>query len=149
MKDLSRKNFEEITVEFEKSFNLKKYPERMIVILTAEEYFNKAESAQKRRKFTDAIFYYDQVIKNYPNNADDYKATFMKGFLYAEELKNKDEAISCFKDVLNKFPEGELHESATFMISELEGKTNLLESFESENSVEETNEAIETENQDK
>jgi tetratricopeptide (TPR) repeat protein len=137
MKDLSRKNFDDITAQLEKKYQIKKYPERLIVVLTAEEYFNKAESAQKRRKFEDAIFYYDKVIKHYPNNSDDYKATFMKGFLYAEEMKEKDKAISCFQDVLNKFPEGELHESAQFMIDELEGKSNLIDNFEeSENNPE-------------
>jgi tetratricopeptide (TPR) repeat protein len=145
MKDLSRKNFADVTLLLEEKYNLKKFPERMIVILTSEEYFNKAESAQKRRKFTDAIYYYDQVIENYPNDADDYKATFMKGFLYAEELDDKENALSCFNDVLNKFPEGELHESAKFMIDELEGKTNLLESFENESSSEGTDEVPETE----
>lgn len=148
MKDLSRKNFEDMTVQLEKQYNLKKYPERMIVILTSEEYFNKAENAQKRRKFTDAIFYYDEVIKHYNNNEDDYKATFMKGFLYAEELKEKEKAIACFNDVLTKFPEGELHESAKFMIDELEGKSNLLESFESESSLEGTEDLNKTENPD-
>jgi len=142
MKDLSRKNFEETTLKLETNYNLKKFPERMIVILSAEEYFNKAESAQKRRKFEDAIFYYNQVIKNYENNEDDYKATFMKGFLYAEELDDKEQAISCFNDVLTKFPEGELHESANFMIAELEGKSNLLDSFESENSLDEKEEKV-------
>ncbi|MDO9577110.1 MAG: tetratricopeptide repeat protein [Candidatus Cloacimonadales bacterium] len=149
MKDLSKKNFEDITIQLEKKYNLKKYPERMIVILTSEEYFNKAENAQKRRKFNDAIFYYDQVIKNYPNNVDDYKATFMKGFLYAEELKEKEKALACFNDVLTKFPEGELHESAKFMIDELEGKSNLLDSFESESSSERTEDMNKTENPEK
>jgi hypothetical protein len=52
-------------------------------------------------------------------------------------MKEKDKAISCFQDVLNKFPEGELHESAQFMIDELEGKSNLIDNFEeSENNPE-------------
>lgn len=132
MKNVSKKNFDDVTAQLEKKYNLKKYPERMIVILTSEEYFNKAENAQKRRKFNDAIFYYDEVIKHYPNNSDDYKATFMKGFLYAEELKDKENALICFREILTKFPEGELHESAQFMIDELEGKSVLPQEFESE-----------------
>ena len=131
-KDISKKNFEDWTVRLEEKFNLKKYPERLIVKLTAEEYFNKAENAQKRRRFNDAIFYYDEVIKYYKNNDDDYKATFMKGFLYAEELHDKQNALISFKEVLTNFPSGELHESAQFMIDELEGRTNLLEEFEGE-----------------
>ena len=102
------------------------------MILTAEEYFNKAEDAQKRRRFTDAIFYYDEVIKHYQNNIDDYKAMFMKAFLYAEELKDKENAIKIFNEFLEKFPPADLHDSAQFMISELEGKSDIIENFESE-----------------
>lgn len=128
----SRAAFEKLKESFIDKYNLKVYPERMIEILSAEEYFNKAESAQKRRRFNDAIYYYEEVIKHYKNNSDDYKATFMKGFLYAEELKDKENALISFRQVLSDFPEAELHESAQFMIDELEGKTNLIDQFESE-----------------
>ncbi len=133
IRNLSKEKFEEVNLQLETKYNLKKYPERMIVVLSAEEYFNKAEQAQKKRRFTDAIFYYDEIIKYYQNNSDDYKATFMKAFLYAEELKDKNKAIEIFDEFLEKYPEGDLHESAKFMVSELEGKSNIIESFESEN----------------
>ena len=133
IRNLSKEKFEEVNLQLETKYNMKKYPERMIVVLSAEEYFNKAEQAQKKRRFTDAIFYYDEIIKYHQNNSDDYKATFMKGFLYAEELKDKNKAIEIFDEFLEKYPEDDLHESARFMISELEGKSNIIESFESEN----------------
>jgi peptidyl-prolyl cis-trans isomerase C len=132
MKDLSKESFDRISIELQTKYNLQKHPENMVEILTAEEYFTKAENAQKRRRFTDAIFYYDKVIEHHKNNSDDYKATFMKGFLYAEEMKDKDNALISFKEVLSNFPEGELHESAQFMIDELEGRSNLIDQFESE-----------------
>ncbi|RLC58817.1 MAG: hypothetical protein DRH89_00080 [Candidatus Cloacimonadota bacterium] len=132
LKDISKESFDRISAELETKYNLKKYPENMVEILTAEEYFTKAENAQKRRRFTDAIFYYDKVIEHHKNNSDDYKATFMKGFLYAEELKDKENALISFKEVLSDFPEGELHESAQFMIDELEGRSNLIDQFETE-----------------
>ena len=132
LKDISKESFDRISAELETKYHLKKYPENMVEILTAEEYFTKAENAQKRRRFTDAIFYYDKVIEHHKNNSDDYKATFMKGFLYAEELKDKENALISFKKVLSDFPEGELHESAQFMIDELEGRSNLIDQFETE-----------------
>jgi outer membrane protein assembly factor BamD (BamD/ComL family) len=114
----------------EEKYHLKKYPERLEVRLTAEEYFTKAEEAQKSRRFKDAIFYYDQIIKYYKNNTDDYKAAFMKAFLHAEEMNQKEEALTQFKAFIQNFPEGELHESANFMINELEGKSDFLQSFD-------------------
>ncbi|MBC8415325.1 MAG: hypothetical protein ISS80_00115 [Candidatus Cloacimonetes bacterium] len=136
MKDLSKQLFDQTNAELQEKYHMKKYTDKLIVILTAEEYFNKAEDAQKRRRFTDAIFYYDEIIKHYQNNSDDYKATFMKAFLYAEELKDKDNAIKIFNEFLEKFPAADLHESAQFMISELEGKSDIIENFESEDTDE-------------
>ena len=101
--------------------NMKKYPERIKILLTAEELFAQADDAARQRNFKDAIVYYDQIIKNYKNNVDDYKATFMKAFLVAEEMKNTQMALLMFKDFLVQFPEGDLNESARFMIDSLEG----------------------------
>lgn len=108
---------EELFVEF----NMRKYPERVRLTLTAEELFTQADNAARQRNFKDAIVFYDQIIKTYNNGSDDYKASFMKAFLVAEELKNPDMALKMFKDFLIQFPEGDLNESARFMIDSLEG----------------------------
>lgn len=129
-KNLAKELFEEVNLQLEEKYHLKKYPERLEVRLTAEEYFTKAEEAQKSRRFNDAIFYYDQIIKYYKNNTDDYKAAFMKAFLYAEEMNKKEEALAQFKTFVETYPNGELHESANFMINELEGKSDFLQSFD-------------------
>lgn len=130
IKDLSKQKFDEQTIRLQQKYQLVKYPERLFAVLSSEEYFQLAEEAQKKRRFLDAIYYYDKVIKNYPNNNDDYKATFMKAFLYAEELDKKDLAIEIFQDLLKSYPESDLHESARFMIMELEGKGSIIEKFE-------------------
>jgi len=122
MRTLSKEKFESVKKELEKKYNLRKYPDKMIVKLTAEEYFNKAEAAQKRRRFNDAIFYYDEVIKYHKNNVDDYKAMFMKGFLYAEELKDKKKAIAIFEEFLKLYPKGDLTESAEYMMETLKNE---------------------------
>ncbi|HHE38482.1 MAG TPA: tetratricopeptide repeat protein [Candidatus Cloacimonetes bacterium] len=129
-KDLAKTKFEEVTKEFEVKYNLKKYPDRLVIKLTPEEYFTKAENAQKNRRYQDAIFYYDKVMKYYPNNTDDYKAMFMKAFLYAEEMNKQGEAIKLFEEFLEKYPEGDLHESARFMTKELKGESNLFDEIE-------------------
>ena len=82
----------------------------------------------RQRNFKDAIMFYDQIINNFKNNSDDYKASFMKAFLVAEEMKQTDLALQLFKDFLQKYPAGDLNESAQFMIDSLEGK--IPENFE-------------------
>lgn len=74
--------------------------------------------------------FYDQIIDNYPNGIDDYKAYFMKAFLVAEEIKDTDAALQMFKTFLTRYPEGDLHESARFMIDSLEGNLDGFEEFE-------------------
>lgn len=129
-KDLAKTKFDEVTKELEIKYNLKKYPDRLVSKLSPEEYFTKAENAQKNRRYQDAIFYYDKVIKYYPNNTDDYKAMFMKAFLYAEEMNKQGDAVKLFEEFVEKYPEGDLHESAHFMINELKGESNLFEEIE-------------------
>ncbi len=109
---------EELFLEFE----MNKYPERIRLLLSAEELFNLADNAARQRKFTDALVYYDQIINNYVNNVDDYKAYFMKAFLVAEEMNEKQTGLDLFRNFLRRYPKGELNESAQFMIDELEGK---------------------------
>ena len=106
-------------------FNLKHYPERITLSLTAEELFNIADNAARQRNFAAAISYYDQIITHYANGSDDYRASFMKAFLVAEEVKDEAGAIELFKSFLRKYPQGELNESAQFMIDSLEGNVVL------------------------
>ncbi len=116
---------EEVTKALMEEFNLKQYPERITLSLSAEELFNIADNAARQRNFAAAISYYDQIITHYDNGSDDYRASFMKAFLVAEEVKDEAGAIELFKSFLKKYPEGELNESAQFMIDSLEGNVIL------------------------
>ncbi len=124
-----REKFEAVTKELEEKFHLVKYPEKIDMSLTAEQLFNMAEDAQKRKRYNDAVTYYDQIIKVYKNGSDDYKATFMKAFLYSEELKDNEKAKELFQSVINDFPQGDLHESAEFMLQSLNGDVDFLENI--------------------
>jgi peptidyl-prolyl cis-trans isomerase C len=121
---------EKVAEELFVEFNLKKYPERIRLNLSSEELFDYADSAARNRNFKDAIVFYDQIVENFDNGVDDYKAYFMKAFLVAEELKDEDLALQLFKNFLTRFPEGDLHESARFMIDSIEGNLEDFEDFE-------------------
>jgi hypothetical protein len=54
-------------------------------------------------------------------------------------MNEKEKARECFEKVLNDYPEGELHESAQFMIDEIDGKNTIDEIFETESSNENEN----------
>ncbi len=114
-----------VTNQLFEEYNLEKYPDRIRLKLSVEELFNLADDSARMRRFKDAINYYNQIIEHYPNGTDDYKASFMKAFLIAEEMQNTDLAIDLFKAFLNKYPSGDLNESAQFMIDTLEGNLEL------------------------
>lgn len=117
----AKKLFDKRKEELYKEFNVKVFPDKIPDILPAKDYFERAMQAQNNKRFKDALFYYDKIIKYYPNKKDDYKALFMKGFIYSEDLNDKDKALELFKKVINDFPKAELHESAQYMINEIEG----------------------------
>lgn len=124
-KEKEKTRQDEVIAELSNELHMVKYPERLTLLLSAEELFELANTAATQRNYKDAIVYYDQIISTYKNNKDDYKATFMKAFLISEEMKDKDTALIQFKKFLNDFPEGDLHESARFMIDVLEGKADV------------------------
>ncbi|MDD3633225.1 MAG: peptidyl-prolyl cis-trans isomerase [Candidatus Cloacimonetes bacterium] len=116
---------EKVIQELYEEFNMVLHPERITLQVTADEFFKMADNAAKSRNFNDTIAIYDQIIQHYPNGSDDYRASFMKAFIIAEELKDEDYALQLFKDFLKKYPQGDLNESAQFMIDSLEGKIKL------------------------
>jgi len=129
-RDKSRELFESADLDLRKKFNLEIFEDNLIEKLTPEEYFTNAENAQKKRRYNDAIYYYDQICEYYQNGSDDYKAMFMKGFLYSEEIKDKDKAITIFQQLIDKYPQGDLSDDAQYMIDELNGKSNVIENME-------------------
>ncbi len=121
----------QVTNELFEEYNLQKHLDRIKLKLSVEELFNLADDSARMRRFKDAINYYNQIIEHYPNGSDDYKASFMKAFLIAEEMQNTDLALDLFKAFLVKYPSGELNDSAQFMIDTLEGNVELeIEGFE-------------------
>ena len=130
VKSLAKKMFDKRKGELYKDFNVKVFADKIPDILPAKDYFERAMQAQNNKRFKDALFYYDKIIKYYPNKKDDYKALFMKGFIYSEDIDNKEKALELFKKVINNYPKDELHESAQYMIDEIEGKNKISENLE-------------------
>ncbi len=133
-KDKEKQRMEDVKQQLFTQYDLKTYPQKLQIKLTAEELFTLADDAARQRKYKDATVYYDQIIQFYPNGTDDYKASFMKAFLVTEEMGSKDQGLMLFKEFLIKYPTGELNESAQYMIDELEGRNAPLQELEEDDS---------------
>jgi len=124
--------FEKLKTEMREKYNLVVYPDRLEEKLPADSLFTLAEEAMTQKNYARANYYYDKVIEDYANGQDDYKAKFMKGFIYSEYLKNDTKAIEMFTEVLTYPIEGvvtdtTLHPSARYMLKALTGEEDILE----------------------
>ena len=66
------------------------------------------------------IEYYKKLLILYPDHQYVPQALFMIGFVYAEELKELDEARKAFEELIEKYPESEITESAKWMLENLD-----------------------------
>ncbi|MBW6515273.1 MAG: peptidyl-prolyl cis-trans isomerase [Candidatus Cloacimonetes bacterium] len=111
--------WEEYVQEIISDYNVQFYRDRLFITLTADELFSLAEQSQLRGRFTEALDFLDQVIENYQNNDDDYRALFSKAFILARELGRSEEAAQIFRQLIEEYPYGNLHDSAEFMLDSL------------------------------
>ena len=124
--------FEKLTSEMKEKYNLKVYAENLEEKLSADSLFTLAEEAMTEKNYARAIYFYDKIIDQHANGQYDYKAKFMKGFIYSEYLNNNDRALELFEEVLTYPREGvvtdtTLHPSARYMIKSLKGEEDILE----------------------
>ena len=119
-RELRERRWGELQEQLKEEYNLVTYMDRLAMMYSARELFDLAEESMKRNRHREAIQYYDQIVENYKNNDDDYKALFMKAFVMAEEMQNPQEAVKIFQSVIDNYPQGELHESAEYMIKSIE-----------------------------
>jgi len=110
------RRWQEVVRDLFEEYQVKLYPDKLFIILEADEYFALAEQAQNRGRYLEAIRHYNSIIEHHKNNEDDYRALFAKAFTYAGELGEKEKGIELFQQLINEYPTGELHESAEFMI---------------------------------
>ena len=106
----------ELVSEILAEYEVKLYPERLFIILSPEELFTLAEQSQIRRRYVEAVQYYDQIIDYHKNGDDDYRALFAKAFLLYREMSRQDDAAQYFKQLLADYPAGALHESAQYIL---------------------------------
>jgi len=85
-----------------------------------EYFFNEAQQLQVDQKFEEAVTYYRKFLEEYPDSKYAYKAQFMIGFVYAEEMKDTASARKAFQKVITDYEENDLTDDAKWMIENLD-----------------------------
>ena len=78
------------------------------------------EIAQEEDANFTRIQYYRNIVNRYPEHKYAPQALFMIGFVYAEEVMDLVQARRVFDELLKKYPDTEVAESAKWMIENLE-----------------------------
>jgi TolA-binding protein len=94
---------------------LEKYPNG------EELLYNEAQSFSEKGDFTSAIGTYERILKLYPESSYSYKAQFLIGFVYSENLKDYDKAKEVYEKVIEKYPDCDLADDAKFMLESMGG----------------------------
>jgi TolA-binding protein len=74
----------------------------------------------EQKKYQESINEYRRLLRLYPDSKNNYKAQFMIGFVYSENLKEKDKALAAYRQVISQYPTCDLADDAQFMINSLE-----------------------------
>jgi outer membrane protein assembly factor BamD (BamD/ComL family) len=84
-----------------------------------EELFNLAQQAENDGDFEKAIDFYTMLLRKYPHNEHNYKAQFMIGFIYSEELKDHEKAKLAMQKVVDNYPDCDLADDARWMLEHM------------------------------
>ncbi len=71
---------------------------------------------------TQRIPYLDKIAYGHADSELAPRALFMIGFIYSEELDDKEKAGGYFRELIEKYPDAEITESARWMIDNLDKK---------------------------
>ncbi|MDD3643113.1 MAG: peptidyl-prolyl cis-trans isomerase [Candidatus Krumholzibacteria bacterium] len=88
------------------------------------------EMAQEEETPYARIQYYRNIVNHYPDHQYASQALFMIGFVYAEELQDLAQARRTFEELIKKYPEADVVESAQWMIDNLNTPHPKFESIE-------------------
>jgi outer membrane protein assembly factor BamD (BamD/ComL family) len=99
---------------------------------TEESLYNKASQAEIAGEYKQAVDIYKEIDEKYPESEHRDKALFMIGYLDYENLKNKDEALKYFNELLTEYPNSDLVDDAEFMVKAIDSGKDALSTFEEE-----------------
>ncbi len=99
--------------------------------LSEEEYYNKAREAYAKEKYEQALQNFKLLVEKYPQGKKAAEASFMLGFINANDLKNYDEARKYYTEFIKKYPDHDLADDAQYELDNLGKDINDLPIFQS------------------
>lgn len=72
-----------------------------------QQLYAEAQTHLEEGNFNDAIKIYRKILKVYPESPNSYRALFLSGLLYSQNLKDDKKAKETFQEFLEKYPNGE------------------------------------------
>jgi TolA-binding protein len=108
-------NFSEALSSYKELVN--EYPEsklapEALVKEAALYHDNKVKNISKEESIKKSAKIFISISEKYPKSQEAPQSLFMAGFIYANELKDYDEAVKTYKLFLEKYPDNELASSA-------------------------------------
>ena len=94
-----------------------------------EEYFRTAQDFYSKEEFQSAIENYSKIVDYYPEGVNTAKSVFMIAYVYANHLKNYDEAKKYYTLFIEKYPDHDLTQSAQYELETLGQDINELSIF--------------------
>ncbi len=87
---------------------------------TEEELYTLAQEYSEKGDFQSAIGTYQEILKVYPDSPRSYKAQFLIGFVYSENLKDFENAKTSYRKVIEDYPDCDLADDARYMLEVME-----------------------------
>ena len=94
-----------------------------------EEYFQTAQDFFNKEEFQSAIENYSKIIDHYPDGINAPKSLFMIAYIYANHIKNYEEAKKYYTMFIEKYPDHDLTRSAEYELETLGQDINELSIF--------------------
>lgn len=106
-----------LTTSLKEKYNYEYFEENLIEKKSPRELFDEAQNSKDPRH---ALALYEEIVSQFPDSEHGYKAQFMVGFVYSEQLNDKDKAREAFQKVIDQYPDSELADDAAWMIENMD-----------------------------
>jgi outer membrane protein assembly factor BamD (BamD/ComL family) len=110
-KETMEKGLEKLML-FEKKYPKNKHAPEVVLLI--------ATTHQNLSDYASAIGDFQRLTQTYPGTPEAYKGKFLLGYLYYENLKDKQKAIQVFSDFVHAYPDSELTVSARVLLENID-----------------------------
>lgn len=93
-----------------------------------EQLYAEAQAYSEKGDFTSTIKTYEEILRLYPESPNSYKAQFLIGFVYSENLKDYNKAKEVYEKVIKNYPDCDLADDAKVMLESM-GSDSLLKNL--------------------